>query len=315
MRRKTSKQNLFTKWKIILGNSIDGFIEDRVLRMGASLAYYTVFSLPALLFLIIGTSGIFFSKEAIEGKIFFELRNILGEDTAKGVQDTVKHVVLQNDNVFTAVIGFFTLLISATSIFGEIQDSINIIWRVQAKPKKGIRAFIFNRLLSFSMLLVLGFIFLVALIANAALELLLNSLHRVFPEKMLDSLYIFDYGLTFCILVLLFAFIYKFLPDVKLLWKEVIVGGATSTLLFMVGKIILSYYLKNNSIISTYGGAGHMIALLLWVYYSAIILYIGAELTYAYVHYSGRKVKASNFAVIYERDKNPPGTPCKNTAD
>jgi membrane protein len=283
---------------------IKDFSEDRVMRMSASLAYYTVFSLPGLLFLLIGLCGIFLGKDAIEGKIFSELSAYMGEGAAETIESTIEQITLKGDNLLYTAIGAITLLLSATSIFGEVQDAINVIWGLKANPrKKGWVKLIIDRLLSFSMLFILGFIFMVALIINTLMDLLITYFSSYFSFSLAWGVYIIDYLFTFGVITFLFVFIYKYLPDSRLGWKDVVPGAVAAAVLFMLGKAGLGFYLSGNKTVSLYGVAGHIILLLLWVYYSALILYAGAEFTQAYYKMKGKPILPSAFAVSIE--KNP----------
>jgi len=288
-------------WKITR-DSFKEFDNDKVLKLSAALAYYTVFSLPAMLIVIIGLLSIFYGKEAIQGEIFSEISGFIGKEAAIQVQEILKNTTLHHDNVLTTIVGLVTLLIAATGMFGEIQDSINSIWGLQTKPKKGLVRLLINRLMSFSMLVVLGFILLVSLILNALLEALVHRLEYFFSERVISYLFILDYGVIIVVTTLLFASILKVLPDAKIEWRDVGVGAFTTCLLFLLGKFLIGFYLKNNARINAYGAAGSLILILLWVYYSAIILYFGAEFTQVYVRFKNRKIHPNKYAVWVEKN-------------
>jgi len=298
---KVNKAVFKNAWKIT-SESFSEFINDKVLKHSAALAYYTIFSLPSMLIVIIGLCSIFYGKEAIQGEVFSEISGYIGADAAKEVQNVLKNTTLKHDNVLTTVIGFITLLVAATGMFGEIQDSINSIWGLEAKPKKGFIKLLLNRLMSFSMVVVLGFILLVSLVLNALLEGLMHRLEHFFSEQVISYLFIVDYGLMIAVTTLLFASILKVLPDAKVEWRDVWVGAFTTCVLFLLGKFLIGYYLKHNSSISAYGAAGSLILILLWVYYSAIILYFGAEFTQVYVRFKKRKIEPNKYAVWVEKN-------------
>ena len=298
---KTNKQVFKNLWSILKDTFVE-FIDDRVLKLSAALAYYTIFSLPSMLIVVIGLCSVFFGKDAVQGKIFSQIGGFIGPDAALQIQEILKKTTLNHDNIAATIIGFVTLLIAATGMFGEIQDSINTIWGLQAKPKKGLVKLLLNRLMSFSMVIVLGFILLVSLVLNALLEGLLHRLEHFFSEEVISYLFIFDYGVMVAVTTVLFASILKVLPDAKILWKDVWVGAFVTSVLFLAGKFLIGYYLKHNSSISAYGAAGSMILILLWVYYSAIILYFGAEFTQVYVRYKERKIEPNKYAVWVEKN-------------
>jgi membrane protein len=194
-------------------------------------------------------------------------------------------------------VGLVTLIIGATSVFGEIQDSINLIWRLKAKPRKGWLKLLVNRLLSFSIIITLGFLLLVSLIINGILDAFISRLTMAFPEAQVIALYIANVILSFVITSFLFGLIFKVLPDAKIKWHNVRIGAFTTALLFMLGKFLISYYLGHNRMTSAYGAAGSVIVILLWVYYSAIILYFGAVFTRVYAIHTGSHIYPDDYAV------------------
>lgn len=298
---KFTKAFFKNTWKIT-AESGNEFLNDKVLKLSAALAYYTIFSLPSMLIVIIGLCSLFFGRDAVQGQIFSEIAGFVGPDAAKEIQDILKNSALHHDSVLATIVGFITLVIAATSMFGEIQDSINSIWGLQAKPKKGLIKLLFNRLISFSMVLVLGFILLVSLILNALLEAMIHRLEHYFSEQVINYFFVLDYGVMFLVTMVLFASILKVLPDAKIEWRDVWVGAFATCLLFLLGKFLIGYYLKHNTSINAYGAAGSMILLLLWVYYSAMILYFGAEFTQVYVRFKNRKIQPNKYAVWIEKN-------------
>jgi len=301
MMTKTNKQVFKNLWNIIK-DSFSEFFNDNVLKLSAALAYYTIFSLPSMLIVVIGLCSIFFGREAVQGKIFSQISGFVGPDAAAQIQEILQKTTLHHDNFAATIIGLLTLLLAATGMFGEIQDSINSIWGLKAKPKKGLIKMLLNRLMSFSMVIVLGFILLVSLILNTLLEGFLHKLERYFSENIINYLFVLDYGVMIIVTTVLFASILKVLPDARILWKDVWVGAFVTTLLFLLGKFLIGFYLKHNSSISAYGAAGSMILILLWVYYSAIILYFGAEFTQVYVRYKDRRIEPNKYAVWVEKN-------------
>ena len=290
------------KLPVIFKDTCSEFIEDKVMKYSAALAYYTIFSLPSMLIIIIGLCGTLYGKAAIEGKIFFQLNNLIGAQAALEVQHIIQNMALNHDSSLATIIGIITLLIGATGIFGEIQDSINTIWGLKTKPEKGLIKMLLNRLLSFSMIIILGFLLLVSLILNVLLQAFFHDLKKLFSSDLIDNLFLVDQFLVYGIIVLLFAFIFKVLPDAKLLWKDVWVGAIVTTILFIIGKYAITYYLSTNKQITAYGAAGSLIIILLWVYYSAIILYFGAEFTQVYAHHHGRSIAPNKYAIWIEKD-------------
>ncbi len=283
-------------WDLIKG-ACNCFIENRVLKLSAALAYYTVFSLGPMIIVIIFLADLFYGRQAIEGTIYGQLSGLVGKDAAAQVQETIRNSALSNASNIMAVVGFVTLLVGATSVFAEIQDSINMIWGLKAKPKKGWLKMLINRLLSFSIVVSLGFLLLVSLIINGLLETLMGRLKAAFPDLTVVVVYIINIILTFSVISLLFAIIFKVLPDAKIKWKDVIVGAMATAGLFMAGKFAITYYIGSSHIGSVYGTAGSLVVLLLWVYYSAVILYFGAEFTKIYATQYGSKILPNHYAV------------------
>jgi membrane protein len=267
------------------------------MKLSAALSYYTLFSLPGLLIIVLWISDIFYGKAAVEGTVYGQIADFVGRDAALQIQQTIRNATLSSDNKIATIVGLVTLIIGATSVFGEIQDSINLIWRLKAKPRKGWLKLLVNRLLSFSIIITLGFLLLVSLIINGILDALISRLTMAFPEAQVIALYIANVILSFVITSFLFGLIFKVLPDAKIKWHNVRIGAFTTALLFMLGKFLISYYLGHNRMTSAYGAAGSVIVILLWVYYSAIILYFGAVFTRVYAIHTGSHIYPDDYAV------------------
>lgn len=270
---------------------------DKVLKLSASLAYYTIFSIAPMIIVIMTLCRVFLGQTAAEGGIYGRIKGLVGNEAALQIQDMIKGLNHANHGTLAAVVGVVTLIIGATTVFGEIQDSINMIWQLKAKPKTGIIKILLNRLLSFSMIVSMGFILLVSLVLNGLIELLSDRLKFVFPEITVVLVYIVNLVITFAIISLLFGGIFKILPDAKIKWKHVAVGAITTAVLFMLGRFGIGFYLGVSKVGSTYGAAGSIVIILLWVYYSAAILYFGAEFTRAWVQYKGARIYPNEYAV------------------
>jgi len=292
------KQKLtFKKIWALIKDTFSGFSDDKVTRLAGSLAYYTVFSLGPLLVVIISVCGIFLAREAVEGKISDVLSGFVGEDTAKQLQDIVKNAAISGKGKIAAIIGGVTLLVGATTVFAEIQEAINDIWGIKAKPKKGWLKMIQNRLLSFSVIISLGFLLLVSLTLTGIVEGVSTYLSQRYPDVTVIFFYILNLVLTLVISTLIFGVIFKVLPDAQIKWKDVRAGAIVTAVLFMIGKFLISLYISGTKVGSTYGAAGSLVILLVWVYYSSIILYIGAEFTKAYAVSYGSKILPNTYAV------------------
>ncbi|RYY61668.1 MAG: YihY/virulence factor BrkB family protein [Chitinophagaceae bacterium] len=288
---------------LIVKQTFSDFMDDKVLKLSAALAYYTIFSLPGLIIIIIWVSDIFYGQEAVEGSVYRQIEGFVGRDAAIQIQETIRNATLSSESGFATVVGLITLIIGATSIFGEVQDSINQIWRLKAKPFKGKGWFklIINRLLSFSIIVTLGFLLLVSLIVNGIMEAFIGRLSSVFPQTEFILAYSFNLVLTFGITAFLFGLIFKVLPDAKIQWRHVRAGAFTTALLFMAGKILIGLYLGQSKMSSAYGAAGSIIVILVWVYYSAIILYFGAVFTRVYAIQHGGHIYPNQYAVWIEQ--------------
>lgn len=284
----------------VLKDTIKGFMEDKGLKLSASLAYYTLFSMAPLLLLIISLAGVFFGKDAIEGTVFSELNGLVGNEAAAQVQKIIRNMELSGDTNLSLVIGAVTLIIGATTVFGEIQDSINMIWKVKAKPKKGWVKLIKDRLLSGSLILGLGFLLIVSLVVNGALSVFNEMLKQWLPDVSVIFFSILSLLVNIVVLSLIFAVIYKVLPDAKIKWKDVRAGAIFTTLLFLLGRYAIGLYITSSGTASTYGAAGSLIVILLWVYYSAAILFISAEFTRAYAAFKGENILPADYAVYVE---------------
>jgi membrane protein len=287
------------KWWQILKQSVQDFISDKVLRMSAALAYYTIFSLPPLLIIVIAIAEFFYGKQStqVEGSIYSQIKKFVGNDAAIQIQEAIKNASLSGQGGVATVVGIIVLIFGATSIFGEIQDSLNYIWRVKAKPKKGWVKMLLNRLISFSMIISLSFLLLVSLLANALLDLLMDRIVMLFPDIEIYLAYAVNSLLTFVITAILFGGIFKVLPDARIRWRDVRAGAMVTALLFMLGRFLIGYYLGHNKTTSAYGAAGSVLIILLWVYYSAMILYFGAEFTRVYAQVNGRRIYPNEYAV------------------
>jgi membrane protein len=275
-----------------------GFMADNGMKLSASLSYYTIFSLCPVLIVIMSVAGVVFGKDAVEGKIYHQLKGLVGSDAAIQVQEIISNIEKSQQGSYGAIIGAVLLVFGATGVFTEIQDSINYIWSVKAKPKKGWLKYLSNRAISFSLLLGTAFILLVALVINAVMDILSDRLVKVFPSY---SVYFFQALSLLIILVaisFLFTIIFKVLPDAVIAWKDAMVGAIFTTVLFLIGKFLIGFYLGNSNIGLTYGAAASIVIILLWVYYSSIILYFGAEFTRMYAIHAGKGIKPNETAVF-----------------
>lgn len=281
----------------LLKESFSGFIDDNGLKLSAALSYYTIFSLPPLLLIIISISGIFFGADAVRGEIFEQIKDLVGNAAALQIQNTIKNVTLTNSNTFITTVGVIILFIGASGVFAEIQDSINYIWGIKAKPNRGLIKYVYNRLMSFSMIVSVGFLLLVGLIINSLVDILNNRLNYFLLKDTIFLFYIINTFIVFLIITILFLIIFKTLPDGKIAFRDCLTGAAFTAFLFMIGKFAIELYLGSYNIASIYGAAGSIIIILVWVYYSAIILYFGAEFTKVFAITHGQKIIPNAYSV------------------
>lgn len=300
MERLFSKK-WFSNTKMIAKDTFNGFMQAKGLKLSASLSYYTLFSMAPLLLLIISLAGFFYGREASEGRIFDELNELIGNQAALQIQQVIRNLELSGKTTTSLIIGIVTLIIGATTVFGEIQDSINMIWHVKAKPKKGWLKLIKDRLLSGSIIIGLGFLLIVSLIVNGALMALNDILKSYFPDLTIVIFNILNVGISFLVIMVLFGVIFKVLPDAKIGWKHVKRGAFFTACLFMLGRYLIGLYIQTTGAGSPYGAAGSIIVILLWIYYTAAILYFGAEFTRVYSAFKGAKIQPADYAVYVEQ--------------
>ncbi len=294
--RKNEKLSFKGLWEV-LKNSFTGFSDHKVTKISGSLAYYTVFSMGPLLVMVIALCGIFLEKEAAQGEVFNQMKGFLGHDTALQLQGIIEKAAIGDKGIVASIIGGVTLLIGATTVFADIQDSINWIWGIKPKPKRGWLKMLQNRFLSFSVIVSLGFILLVSLGISAVLDGLGNRLQARFSDVSVVFVNVTNTCITFLVISLIFGVIFKVLPDANIRWKDVTSGAMVTALLFMLGKLGISFYIGKSDVGSTYGAAGSLVILLLWTYYSSIILYFGAEFTKAYAMKYGEEIHPNSYAV------------------
>lgn len=282
----------------LIKESANEFSDDNATKLSASLAYYTIFSIGPLLLVIITIMGIFYQKADVTNQVFRQMSTMVGESGAlqlKSILDNINKNQ-QNTTLF-GIIGVVVLVFGATGIFTEIQGSINYIWSVKAKPKRGWLKYITDRLLSFSLIIGIGFLMLVSLLINVVLDLVAARLQLFFGEANVILVKGINLTLLFAVVTFLFAVIYKVLPDAKIFWRDALAGATVTGIFFIIGKFLIGYYLGSSASVNTYGAAASIIILLSWVYYSSIILYFGAEFTKVYAMKWGKGITVYETAV------------------
>lgn len=277
-----------------------GFIDDRVMKLSAALAYYTIFSLTPLIIIIISATSLFLGDNMDPNtKLFGEISEMVGPDAANQLRSFVNNANYSGKSTLGLIIGITTLVIGASAIFVEIQDSINLIWKVKAVPKEGWKKLLINRLLSFSLIASLGFLLLVSLVVNS---IVVGLGHKIAAYIQIEEVSEFmmllvTNALTLTVVTIIFAIIFKVLPDVIIKWKPAIIGALFTAILFSLGKYLIGIYIEVGNPGSAFGAAGSIIVILLWIYYTAIILYFGAEFTQAYAEKYGKGIMPSKYAV------------------
>ncbi len=284
---------------------ITEFIADNVLKYSASLAYYTVLALAPLLVIVLFTSSVFFGKAAMSGELYTEIKGMVGNEAATQIQGAIQNIHLSKDNFVATGIGATILLVSATGIFGEMQDSLNRIWGLRIKSRKVWWKLILDRLISFSLILSLGFVLIVSLALNALVAILSTKIDKLVSGMGDTFIYVIDNVISVAITTLLFATIFKVLPDAKIRWKDVLVGAFITALLFMLGKYGIGFYLGKSKLATIYGAAGSVMIIMIWVYYSAAILYLGAVFTKVYATNFGGKIYPSEYSVWIKVEEIP----------
>ncbi len=274
--RKATLAGWFDLWRA----AVVGWQADRAKSMGAALAYYTVFSLAPILILVIAVAGMAFSQAAAEGAIVEQLGDLMGREGAAALQAMIKNASHRRAGLIATFLGLGTLLLAATAVFGELQAALNVIWKVKPGTHKRLTSLVRARLLSLSLILAIGFLLLVSLVLSAALSAFGHYLNGIFPglPVMLRALH---FALSFLMTSVLFGMMFKILPDAPVHWQDVWIGAMTTALLFSFGKYLIGLYIGSSNVASTYGAAGALVIILLWIYYSAQILLFGAEFTKA----------------------------------
>ena len=275
--------------------------KDKASRLAAALSYYTVFSLAPLLIIAIAIAGSVFGEEAAKGEIITQIQGLVGREGAEVIQTAIENASKsEEEGSIASLISIGVLIFGASGVFAELQDALNTVWEVESKPELGIVAFIRKRILSFTMILGIGFLLLVSLVISAVLAGINHYTNQLLPG--FDPLWqIVNFIVSFAVITLLFAMIYKFLPDVKITWGDVSIGAAMTALLFVFGKFLIGLYLGNSSFSSTYGAAGSIVIILVWAYYSAQILFFGAEFTQVYARRYGSQILPDRFSVPLNR--------------
>ncbi|HEX2229611.1 MAG TPA: YihY/virulence factor BrkB family protein [Candidatus Binatia bacterium] len=306
-----SKSGKKSVWQFIKDTVVQ-WIEDQPFQLAASLSYYTLFSLAPLLIIVIAIAGFAFGRQAAENRLVETIQDAIGQEGAQAIQALVQNASNKpKTGIISTLLGLVALFFGAGGVFGQLQSSLDTIWGVVPKSGLGIWGFARQRLISFAMILVIGFLLLVSLAVSAVLSGIINYMGAVLGRAAFVA-QAADILLSFLFITALFAMMYKILPDARIQWRDVWVGAALTSFLFAVGKFLIGLYLGSGSVTSAYGAAASIILVLLWVYYSSLIFFLGAEFTQTYAtHYGSGVVPAENAqwiaqAVAEGRRKSPP---------
>lgn len=291
---------LFEKIKdltFIFRDTFNQWIAREPFKNSAAISFYTIFSLPGLLVIIINLAGYFYGEVAVTRRISGEIGNMIGRDTAKDIEAIIANASVHQDFTFASLVGIATLIFGATGVFYQLQQTLNMIWEVKAQPKRKIIKMVLDRMFSFGLILAVGFLLLVSLVLSAMLSIVSSWVEYYFSEAFNILFRILDLSLSLSVVTFLFAAIFKFLPDAKIPWKDVWVGALVTALLFVIAKFALGVYFGHSNPASAYGAAGTIILLMLWVSYAGLILLFGAEFTRIYADRRGARIKPLEFAV------------------
>ncbi len=281
----------------VLAEAGDEFIEDHASKLSASLAYYALFSIGPLLLVMITLMGFFYKRAYMTTQIFDQVRGIIGANATTQLQTILVNMNLQTNKTLIGIAGIVVFIFGATGIFSEIQSSMNYIWSIKAKPKRSWLKYLRDRLLSLVLVIGMGFLMMVTILINIVVDITSNRFRQFLGDADIVLLKAVNFGLLFVVVTLVFFVIFKVLPDAWIHWKDALVGAVFTSVLFIVGKYLISYYFSFSKSLNLYGAATSIILVLSWVYYSSMILYYGAEFTEAYAHLHGRGIKVKNNAV------------------
>ncbi|SFB83327.1 membrane protein [Algibacter lectus] len=297
---QTTHQFSLKELPSLIKETYTSWMADDPFRLSAIVAYYTVLALPALLVIIINVIGAIWGVEIVQGQVTDEISAALGKDAASAIENIISETQNSESNFLSTVIGIGTLLFGATGVFYQLKISLNEIWKIKTNPNAKIWKIITDRALSFAFILVIGFLLLVSFIVTAAISALNSYIRDALPDVLLYIAYVLDFTLSVGIISVLFALMFKYLPDAKIKWRTVWIGAILTAILFVVGKLLLGIYFGQADPGSTYGAAGSIVLILLWVSYSSLILFFGAEFTYVYAKRYGKGIEPKTIGIITE---------------
>ncbi len=282
-------------WEI-LKETFNEWMSSSAAKDSASMAYNAIFSLPGLLIIIIWTASNFFGEEAVNGEVRRQLQGIMGYEGAKSIQDIIKSAMVDKENFWMKALGVGTLVFGATSLFFQMQSSLNNLWDVEAVPKKAWQKFLLDRANSLGMILIIAFLLLISMLLSSLIGLANDLITKYFGLETYVIIQASNFILGFAIVTVLFAFMFKVLPDVEIKWKSVWIGAVVTALLFNIGKMLISFYFDFSKPTSIFGAAGTVILLMMWINYSCQLVFFGAEFTKIYAYRMGHKIIPSKHA-------------------
>ncbi|MAU12739.1 MAG: ribonuclease BN [Anaerolineaceae bacterium] len=302
---------MLRQWFDLFKTTFQEWSEDNVPRLAAALAYYTAFSIAPMLIVVIAIVGLVYGEQAVEGEIVSQIQSAVGQDAAAVVQDIIKNAYQGGGGVISTIISVGALLLGALGVFDQLQMALNKIWDASPDTTSGWWLIVRRKLISFGMILVIGFLLLVSLLASAFIATLNVYVANLLPSVQIAS-FIINTVFSFVLTTVLFALIFRFVPDAEIDWSEVWVGATLTTVLFTIGRMVLSTYLANSSVASVYGAAGSFLVILLWVYYSAQIVLFGAEFTQVYARRQRKKAIEGDDIVVGATPSSPMNQPARD---
>lgn len=292
-------------WKV-LKKTIRKFVNDQPMNYSSSIAFYLIISLPAILIISVSIAGSAYEDQIVRRNMLEQIKLLFGPGSAATIEKVLDNAGVGGSTFLAKVVGIGTLVFSATAVFASLQTGLNNIWGLRAKPNKDVLKFFKDRLLSLAMVISIGFLLLVSLVIDGLVALFSDMLTLWFSTASVYIITSVNILISVGVAIVIFALIFKVMPDAHIKWRDVWVGAVVTTILFILGKYLMGYYLGNSSLGSVYGAAGSLVMLLIWVYYSSIIVLFGAEFTYVYSHELGDEIRPNRFAVAireYEKDK------------
>jgi len=304
----TKEEGIFKRIFSFVKEVFSEFGEDNAVTLAAALSYYTVFSIAPLLVIVLAVSSFFLGPEAVHGQLYNQLDGLLGSETAAQIQEVVKNAYKSGSSLFATIVSIGTLLLTATVVVGQLKSVINTAWNLKENPKNNILFLVVSRIWSLAFVLGLGFIFLVSLGLNAVASFFSDEIIRLIPSLNSTITIVVPTIVTALVTFIVFSLLFKYLPDAIIKWKDVFVGALFTTVLFLIGKYLIGLYIGNSNVTTTFGSAGALASLMLWVYYSSMILILGAEFTQVWARRNDSYILPNKNSVRFIREEVDPIT-------